>query len=333
MEEAQKKPTINVDRYVDPTGEYTTKQLRLSEWYVRNRQLLGQIGTGALILFAVGFNLYGLFAWGNYLVFGITEDLAMEQQVVGTFQNYNRTKPLYQAQALEIQEIDVFVPANNRFDFVANVTNPNQRYTAEVTYKYTFDGGETDEALVKLLPGENRPLSIIGFDREEGFPTNVRFELVYIRWNRISPHYVFNPVSYVAERLNFSLEKVSFTASSVADNIPSNKITFDVSNNSVYGYKYIDLYIELKNGTQTVGIMKTVLEEFGPGETHSVDIRNTTQGLSVGSINIYPVVDVFDKTQFLPARALEVVPGFKKPESIIETPSSDSIEVTPITDL
>ena len=72
MEEAQKKPTINVDRYVDPTGEYTTKQLRLSEWYVRNRQLLGQIGTGALILFAVGFNLYGLFAWGNYLVFGRT---------------------------------------------------------------------------------------------------------------------------------------------------------------------------------------------------------------------------------------------------------------------
>ena len=319
MDHGTGKKPININRYEDPTGELTTGQLKFSEWYVRHRQLINQILTGTLIVFAVGFNVYGLIGWGNYLVFGLSEDIEMEKQVTATFQNYNRVKPLYQAESLQTDAVEVYSPSARRYDLRANITNPNRRYLAQIEYKFTYDNGETDVLRATILPGETQPVTAFGIELEEGILTNARFDLVDLMWRRINPHVIFDPVAYIEPRKQFVVKNFSFTPQSLADNIPSNVISFDIENRSVYSYWDVDLVIELLNGSQVVGLMKTRADEFSAGETRQIINRNTTEGLGVSDIRVYPIDNVFDRTEFLPARALETIPGFElAPEDAVD---------------
>ena len=303
-----KKSNINIDRYEDPTGEFTTKELRASEWYVRHRVLLGKLGTGSLVAICVLLNGYALLAWGNYLFFGLVEDAAMESQVVASVQNYNRIKPLYQAQAFQVNEVNSFALGSDRYDFVANITNPNKRFLGELTYSFQYSGGKTEPRTTIMLPGRTRPVAERGVE-SSGLPAGIQFIIEDIKWKKINPHVVFDPEAYIDERLKFEFSNFDFVQKSAAADRPSNQMRFDIRNKSSYSFWQPTIYIELLNGTQTVGLMTTIIDKFLSGETRTVDLRNTTENLVVTDIRVHPYVNVFVLDEFMKVRVTETVPS------------------------
>ncbi len=292
------KKQSNFQRYIDASNDLSNKELKWGDWYVRHKQLLGQIGTGALILFALIFNVYALFGWGNYLFFGLVEDNELAKQAVASTQNYYRIQPLYKAIPLQIDDVTVFSPGPGRHDFVARVTNPNKQFMATVSYEFSFDGGKTEVKQTTLLPQEQRPVGILGHETK-GFPTNARLQVVSVDWDRVNPHVIKDIEDYVDQRVQFVFSDFEFIKKSAADNIPSNMIQFDIENNSTFSYWSPMFYIELLQGSQVVGITQITIDKFLAREKRSVDLRNTLDSLSVSDIRLYPVVNIFDQNEFM----------------------------------
>lgn len=299
---------IDINKYTDTQGNFSSKELRASEWYVRHRVMLGKIGTGILVAFCIIFNLYALIAWGDYLFFGMIGDAQMEQQVVSSIQNYSRIRPLYQARSLEVSNISSYDLPDNRYNFSARVTNPNTRFIGEITYIFEHSIGETEPQTVIILPGTTMPVSTFGVVISTR-PRDVKLTIQKIAWRRINPHVIFDTSSYMEERLKFDFTDFQFIPQSVANNTLSNRITFDIRNKSSYSFWGPTLYVELLNGTQIVGIMQTRVQELIAGETRQVDLRNTLQGLDVTDIKVYPLINVFDEHEFMKAQVTGDVPN------------------------
>lgn len=285
-------------RYRGTMGEMSNAELAASGWYVRHRALLRRIGLWVLGLTGGGFLAFGLFQWGAYLLFGYSGDQAFFARQVQTFPNYAAIQPLYAARDLQVVRPDVFASAPGRYDFVANVTNHNERWVAIVTYQFAHSRGETDRMETILLPMASRPVVALGTEAS-GFPTNARLVIVDIDWVHINAHAIPDVAAYVEERLAFDYENVSFDAASASEGTVAHRLTFDLINNTAYSYWQPLLYVELFDGNRRVGVLPLVLDTFRSGDVRTVDLRSLAEQLRVDDIVLHPVINVFDSREFM----------------------------------
>ncbi|MBT3949426.1 hypothetical protein HOF40_05065 [Candidatus Parcubacteria bacterium] len=76
-------------------------------------------------------------------------------------------------------------------------------------------------------------------------------------------------------------------------------IEFDILNNTAYNYWEPTFYIELIKGSRTAGIIYFVSSEFKSQEERHVDLRSYIKNLEVSNIKVWPVVNVFDNSQYM----------------------------------
>lgn len=291
-----KKPS-SLSRYVDPTGELTNRQLLFSEWYVKHQQLLGRIGLGCLIVFCVLTIGYSLFAWGHYFIFGYVEDQRQLYEQRASFPNYTAMQSSYGAQELIVMDTDISEGAPGKFDFATRMKNPNDDFVATITYRYEWNGGETEEKKDILLPGDERPVVLFGYAGDS--PSNARISVQQIDWRRVNPHVVPDARAYISERIQFPVENVTYLQADGLNDIPAHQITFDVKNQSAYSYWQGVFYIEFLENDVPTGVAYLALDRFRAGETRAVDIRSVAPTLSVTDVRLHPVINVFDPDVFL----------------------------------
>ena len=241
---------------------------------------------------------YGLIAWGYYLIAGYDQDQRMFYQQVKEFSNYRQVQPIYQAADLQIQPAAVFSSANDRYDFVALAGNPNERWIAYLSYKFTYDGGETPVAEMVALPLRESPLGYLGQELS-GYPLNVSLVVEDLKWRRVSPHLIDDAEGYLNERLNFYIDNFKFTPESRSAGVPANIIEFDLTNNTPYSFWEPKFYVEFLNGGMSVGFISLSLEKLLTAETRHIDLRSLSDNLSISDIKIYPVFDVFAEKEYI----------------------------------
>lgn len=294
----QKKPT-KLDKFVDPTGELSNRELRLAEWYARHAALLRRIGFGVLFGWCVITIGYSLFWWGEYAVLGFRKDNALLRQQAEEFQNYAAIQPAYQAADLSIGELQLFESAPGRFDFLARVQNPNKRWIATLTYAFTYGEGKTMAATTVLLPGENRWVGIFG-QADQVYPTNPSFEIQQVAWRSVDAHAVPNVEAYISSHTAFVPTDFIFTPKNTLSQIPTNQVRFELTNATAYNFWEPVFYIELLSNDSVVGVSYISVKQFKTKETRDIDIRSVIDGLNVTDIRVVPVVDVFDPDTYMP---------------------------------
>ncbi len=282
-------------RYVDPTGEFTNRELQFGSWYVRHRLLLGKIGLGVLIVWCVVTMGFSLWKGVEYLAFGYFDDQDLQAQQVAGFQNYTAIQDRFRAKALQFQSAEVFQGSKDRYDFVAVATNPNENFLATVRFKYTYTGGETAPFEQTILPGQEQFLLALG--QELTFsPRSVSLVVEDIGFVRADPHVYKNPVGYTTDRLNFSLFSVSSTPAT--QDIPT-RVEFTVENKTAYDFWEPTMVVEmLENGIRQ-GVYRVRFEQFRSGEMRRAEVRPLFVN-SVDSIRLFPDINVFDQTVFMP---------------------------------
>lgn len=296
----EEKTIDKFSRYTDPTGEFSNRELKLAEWYLKHKLLLQKIGKYILIVWCVITVGYGVGYLVYYFSYGYFQDQKMSAQSVLQFQNYQNLQTMYGAKDLVVREIAVYNSVSDLYDFVAQVENLNERWIAQVTYKFEYGGGETPSATTTLLPQTTRPIVVFGAIAGS-YPTGARLMIEKIDWRRINPHTGINIQNYIDERSKFSVEKLAFTPARRSTGILNNMIEFDLFNDTAYSFWEAEFYVELRDGGATVGLIHLNVDKFKTTEGRHIDLRSFVDNLRVDDIVIWPVFDIFDSSVYMKA--------------------------------
>lgn len=293
----QKKKPNNFARYIDPTGEFPTGELKAGYWYVRHKLLLGHIVVGVLVVWSVATVGYSLFGWGRYMFFDYTRDQEMLRRQVIEVPDYTVVQPLYQAQPLSFGSTDVFEGAPDKYDFFTPVTNPNERFLAHVTFSYAYSGTRTPTTTVTLLPRTPQAFVVFGEESDQ-YPGAAQLTIYTIDWQRISSHVIPDVEAFQKERDIFIVEDVTVRDAG-ADEVPVPQVEFDLTNDSVYPYWEPRFVAELMQGGRVIGVQFLSVPQLRGKETRHIKFHTQSSIRGVGDLRLLPLFNIFDLDEYM----------------------------------
>lgn len=285
----------NFDSYIDTSGELSNKSLKRAEWYLSHRLQIHKIILRTLIILNVVLIVYSIYGWGRYFFFDYTN---VDRTLISLSQTPT-SFPQLAPRNIELRNAQVFMSSSDTFDFMVDVTNPNKSWKAKVTYNFSYSGGKTEEVTADILPGADQILPQFGVTASS-FPINVQANVTNIEWERIDAHRVPDPAQVIDTRVQFAVENVKFTPSNEREGIIAHAISFDIVNNSVYGYWAPVFDVILINNQTPVGIQRVLTEPFRPAERKTIELRSFAPQLRVTSVLLKPRIKVFDTTEYIP---------------------------------
>lgn len=293
-----KKIKSKLEQYEDPTGEFTSREFKLAEWYIHHKANLRKIWILILVSWCTISVIGSLLYWGYYFSTGYFQDQDMASHQVAEIQNYEALHVLDGAQDLQINNIEIYQSASNKYDLVAQVANPNERWAAIVTYNFSYNDLTSDSQTTVVLPKAQRPLIIFG-QTANSYPLGAKLQIQSINWKKISPHDIVDVDSFVKERTSFSYENFKFTPASRLYGASANTVAFDVINDTPYSYWHVDFYVKLIQDEQVVGYAYIPIDRLMSKETRHAEKRIMGDNVFVTDIQTYPVVNVFDGEAYI----------------------------------
>lgn len=292
------KPRANYQRYVDPTGEFSSQELAASFWYVRHKALLRRIFIASLII--TSFILWGtsLWAWGEYAFYGYESDITLFAQM-SHFPDYTALAVHFAAQPLQIVDTQIVQSSSGKYDSLSDVTNPNTRFLAQATFHYSIDGQPTDQQTAFILPTQTNILGALGVDTG-GIPGNATLMIDSVHWTRLSSHTIANPQAWQDDRLNFVLTNLLFAAPGGASSLTANLISFDLTNDTSYSYDTPQFLLGLYDQQALVGVIPFQLPSFASAQTQHLDLRSFAPNLNVTTVQVFPQINVYDQDSYSP---------------------------------
>jgi hypothetical protein len=289
-------PRSDFRKYQDPTGEFDNKQFRYSLWWVSHKVLLYRVLVIGLI--AINVLLWGISIgrWGAY-VFGFGDHKSVEMSL-SRFANYSATNERLSPKPLQIGSTNVFSSGVGKVDAVNEVTNPNDKFTATITYAYVTNGTSTPEEQVTILAGQSGLISTLGIP-EDLATGPVALHVLYVHWKRISSHKVADPIAFQNDRLKFAVSNFSFKTPAMNPDLKTNQVAFTLKNESPYSYKQPEFLVGLYNQNTLVGVLPFQLPDMYSMDERQVDLRSFASSLLVTEISVFPLIDVYDKAVFL----------------------------------
>jgi len=291
-----KKIHADFTKYEDPSGEFTTGEFKWGLWYVKHKILLYKSLIGFLIAWIVIFGGYALINLADYLIFGIVSDINLHKQLT-SFPNYINTQSKYTATPLQVQAVNTLVGGASSFDAAAQVYNPNKNFIVYFDYHFDFGNQKTPVQRGFLLAGETKP--IVYFGLTGGYPGEANLILENMAWQRIRAQAIKDPLSYQAERLNFLVSNFDFVSQAASEGLGANVVKFDLKNDSAYSFRDGNFVVGLMSGSGLVATMPLLVKDFKAGETRTVDLRNFVANLPVDSVQLFPLIDIYNKDVYL----------------------------------
>lgn len=303
-ENQNKKAPSAFSRYTDPTGEFTNRDLQFGEWYVKHRELLREIVITILAIIIVVFGGYSLYRIIEYVFFGYSHDERVRTDLTKTTIPLKNLQAAISATPLIIDSVSVYPSTPGKYDFLAMTENQNDRWLARVTYTFAWDGGETAPARSVVLPTKKMPLLVVGVPRDS-VPDNARLVIKNIDWQRLDNHEYPEPIKFVVEHTDFSVDNLIFTPANSALGTAVSQIKFGLKNNTAFGYWQTPFVAVLKKGDEIVGVKRFVVDSLLSGEERSIELTSLVEGLDVDALDLYPDLDILDSSNYeTPQKAL-----------------------------
>ena len=283
--------------YIDTSGDFSNASLKRAEFYLTHKILFKKIIIGILISWGSFSILFGLFFWGKYFFFDYQQDNINVYNMVNTGVSkaiLQKNKPV----DLQISNKYIFASSKDKYDFAVEVANPNKYWIANITYKFYYDNGQTEHMEAVFLPGDSRFLPVYGVESMDIVPNNIKFQLIDVSWQRVDVHDVFDTINYISERVNISIENINFESFGTGSNV-GKLLSFDVVNNTLFGYKTIDLVVVLRSNGEVVGLTPLQISNVEALSSQNISLSLFNNNLMVDSVELQPVLNVFDDSIYL----------------------------------
>ena len=291
-------PKTDFRRYQDVSGDFDNKELSYSLWWIKNKVFLYRL----LIFVLLGINalllIFNFGKWGAY-IYGITDAKRMEL-VASRFNNYEGIKDHFKPTPLQVSDTALLLGGVNKYDAVTQITNPNKSFNVTLLYRYILGATSTEAKTITLLAGETNLVAVLGIS--EGLTPGgaVTFKIEQINWQRIDNHKIKDPISWQNERLNFSINNSVFQNALDVGGLKTNRVAFNLKNDSSYSYKEPSFIVGLYNGEVLVGVLPLQTDYFKSMEEKPIELRSFSSSLDVTEVKIFPQINVYDETVFLP---------------------------------
>jgi len=290
--EAEKK--VNLDRYQDPEG-LTLQKMALGLWFVQNRKHF--IFIFSVILAIIAIVTWGRFfyVYGSYVISGMKYDDELSREIVThTIADHE----FFEARApkdLKFGNLKIVKGANDKYDFLIEVINPNDKYWVEIESHIVAAGVEFGHSSNFVLPSESKFFLVTGQEMER-FTTGIEFVTDRVGWHRVNRHIYPDWVEFSESHLNINVKNPEFVSAEktvITEKIPLNTLDFTVSNNTAYNYWEVDLNIVIYGINNKILILdKYILNNFMSSEERTINITIPGDYPTIGDIQIFPEVNI-----------------------------------------
>lgn len=281
-------------------GRFTTGELKLASWWVKNHPLVRRIGYGSLI--GASALLWGYVVWSLLDAYAISypresrivRDIALNQQRLAALQSD-------QPQDVAVSDASVFQATDNRLDMVVEITNPNPMWWVEFNYKFNVSGEETPTRTGYALPNGTQVLTELGYRPKSPGVGNASLVVENVRWHRVDPKTVGSSYDeFATSRFAFDARDVVYSTDLVIGTRPVGQSSFTLVNGSAYGFWSVDLVVRLWRGPSVVAVNKIALTKVQPGESRPVKLVWLENLPGITETEVIPQVNLLDPGVYLP---------------------------------
>jgi hypothetical protein len=288
-------------RYQASAEDLSYRELRFAGWYIRNKTKVANVGIGVLLAWCIITVGYSLIMWVGYLAIGMQQDARMVEASLRQFQDYRLLQPQFAPTPLVVGSTESRVENDDKKSYVTEVRNPNIQWIATVTYRYP--ASETSPVYTQVvLPGARSVLADLGASNSS---QTARLEILDVNWQRLSPHDVPDPTSFIAARLRQQISDITIESYDAVQETPA-RVSFTITNDSAYGYWEATYMVLMYSGDRISVARPLILNQFEPGSSKQVEFNFGRERLGITDIEVLPNINVFDQDLYLPVTSFSL---------------------------
>ena len=276
-----------LDQYKDPLG-LTPKKMNFGLWYVSNRNKFRKILITFLILVSLVTWFITIFTFTRYIFVGMKEDEEISRQITENILADHEYILKIAPDNLKLGRVSILKHLN-KYDLIAEIQNPSNKYWAYFDYIFVLDGKETKRTRSFILPGESKYLTNLAYELR---PQKAAIKIENIAWSKVDKHKIPDWKDFHSEHFNLQFNDVNFIQSKktgLSEKLNVSSLEFKAVNSSPYNYWQVLLTIALYKRDNIVSINEYSLNEFKSGEERDV------------SISIPGIIGDITKTEIIPA--------------------------------
>lgn len=264
--------------------DITDTELEKSYWFVTHWEKIKKRGRILLMIFTVLVWLPGI---GNGLMLLWFDAQSYRTLLSDLSVQLARSDLPAPFEALRVGKPHAIRAGENRYDFFGEIENPNSAARAQFDYTFWFNNKPYGPYKGIAYPGETR--IVIAPSIESILPPRGDISIENLIWNRMDPA----AQEIFEQRHNFRVSNALFKGE------PGNsRLTFTLTNNSIYYYWEMGVALVLKSGSDTIAVQRIIVQRLKAGEARAIQVVWPLTLPGMDSYDIRPEIDVFDSAVF-----------------------------------
>lgn len=272
------------------------KQLKFSYWFLTHKKLLVKIGIGLLILWCVitlGYSIFGLVSWG----IEVPKERRMLARLTVNPIDFIGFQQKHQPQSLIITQPQIIYIGNQKYDFIAQVKNPNKdRGVINLSYQFVSGDFSTPQSSIIIPPEQTVFLLSLG-NKSEKKLTVSELKINEIKWEGLWKRIKVEEVEITTTQPKFQTGGGS-----------RSWVSFSATNDSLKNIWEVTWQTVLYSGKRIVAVNQITSEQFLTGETREIEISWFERLPKITQIDLVPIVNIYDPSIFfeIPGKAGEL---------------------------
>ncbi|TSC96343.1 MAG: Uncharacterized protein Athens101410_57 [Parcubacteria group bacterium Athens1014_10] len=265
-------------------------QLKINYWLIANKQRLKMAWVLFLIILSVflwGINIYKWFRYAQ-------ETVKFQQSMEEIGQNFIDWQAIHSKNdflPLEISDISFIPLGNSRYDLVAQINNPNNKWAvSRLDYRFFWEGREAGQSTF-ILAQEKKFLLVLNI-KSDIEPKGLNLEFLEVGWKRIT-----------AKNKIPDFKSSDFAVKDISSNPSLKRISFQVKNNSAYNFWTVYFKSILYQGDKVSAVNKIPANKFLSGQERLIEIPFQGDFPYFTRAIIEPEVNILDENNFMPIKA------------------------------
>jgi len=300
-EEKNTGPSIEerVKKYEDIEG-ISTRKLDIGLWFVKNYKYFRLGFIICLIILSFVSWSYTISNFAYYYIKGIYKDELMIREITESYLSSHDYIKETAPKDLILSPLEIF-KANNKYDILALIKNPNLKHWGRFAYCFLDGNNEFSCANSFIYPGESKYLLSLAQDLTAS-PGNIKLVIDDLNWGRVNRRVTGEWENYYNNHMDIITGNINFTpksANNLSENIDLSLLEFTAANKTAYNYWVVNFNILFYNNNSLVGVNKYSLEEFLAGAEEKITMSWPNSFSRANKIQIIPEVDIFDENNYI----------------------------------
>ncbi len=215
--------------------------------------------------------------------------------------NYEFWRQQQKPKDLVFGNMNILESSDGRKDLVVLVKNENDNFLVRrIVYKFLAGGQTIAENETHIWPGQEKPLVAFGVDGAS-VGAGVSLQILETDWQRVKNTFQFLADLQARQRFLISEKEFISARRGTGGSAINSRVTFNVTNESIFDYWNTGFYILLYSGSGISGAHYIEVEKFLSGETKSLEVVWANPIYSVSRIEIIPEINVLDDAVYVKA--------------------------------